>query len=150
HFFYDTPRVYFMHIGGTGKAEALAAGVKAVWAAIRGVRSAHSSPAIGFGGDTPKPGQFDAAALGKIVGVSLTDTNGVLKATINRSGTMHDVAIDGSMGLTTWAAFSGSDALASIDGDIIMTADEVQAVLHALRKGGVHIVALHSHMTGEK
>lgn len=31
HFFYDTRKVYFMHIGGQGNPETLAAGVKAVW-----------------------------------------------------------------------------------------------------------------------
>ena len=30
HFFYDTPRVYFMHIGGTGRAESLARAVRGV------------------------------------------------------------------------------------------------------------------------
>jgi len=54
------------------------------------------------------------------------------------------------MGLTTWAAFSGSDELAAVDGDFIMTADEVQPVLRALRKGNIHIVALHNHMVGEQ
>ena len=54
------------------------------------------------------------------------------------------------MGLTTWAAFSGSDELAAVDGDFIMTAGEVQAVLRALRKADIHIVALHNHMVGEQ
>jgi len=149
HFFYDSPKVYFMHIGGEGSPDALAAGVKAVWAAIRQVRSAHPTPASGFGGEMPKPGHIDANAVGKILGQKAADSNGVVKVTINRDGTMHDMPIGGSMGLTTWAAFSGSDALCAIDGDVIMTAAEVQPVLHALRKGGIHVVALHSHMTGE-
>ena len=54
------------------------------------------------------------------------------------------------MGLTTWAAFSGSDELAAVDGDFIMTAREVQPVLRALRKAGIHVVALHNHMAGEQ
>ena len=54
------------------------------------------------------------------------------------------------MGLTTWAAFSGNDALAAIDGDFMMTAEEVQPVLHALRKAGIHVVALHNHMMDER
>ncbi len=37
---------------------------------------------------------------------------------------------------------------AAMDGDFIMTADEVQPVLHALRKAGIHIIALHNHMIG--
>ena len=63
---------------------------------------------------------------------------------------MHGVKVAGSMGLTTWAAFSGSDDLAAVDGDFIMTAAEVQPVLRALRKSGIHIVALHNHMVGEQ
>jgi len=59
HFFHDTPKVYFMHIGGVGQAETLAAGVKAVWDAIRAVRNAHPQPATGFGGATPAPGHAD-------------------------------------------------------------------------------------------
>lgn len=151
HFFYDTPKVYFMHIGGEGKPESLAGGVRAVWAAIKGVRSAHPAPAAGFAGEAPKAGgRIDSEAIGKIVGQPATDTNGVARVTVNRSGSMHDVPIGGSMGLTTWAAFTGNEDLAAIDGDFIMAANEVQPVLHALRKGGIHIVALHNHMSAEK
>jgi hypothetical protein len=149
HFFHDTPKAYFMHIGGEGQAETLAAGVKAVWGAIRAVRGTHPQPARGFGGATPTPGHVDADAVSKIVGQPATDSQGVVKITIGRTGTMQGMAVGGSMGLTTWAAFSGSDALAALDGDFIMSAEEVQPVLHVLRKAGVHIVALHSHMIGE-
>ncbi len=150
HFFHDTPKVYFMHVGGEGNPEILAAGIKAVWAAIRSVRSAHPQPATGFGGATPVSGHVDAEAMSKIVGQPATDNPGcVAKITIGRSGTMQGMSVGGSMGLTTWAAFSGSDTLAAMDGDFIMTGEEVQPVLHALRKAGVHIVALHSHMIGE-
>src|SRR5207302_11268375 len=41
HFFYDEPKVYFMHLGGRGDPEKLAAGVKAVWDAIKQVRKEH-------------------------------------------------------------------------------------------------------------
>jgi hypothetical protein len=54
------------------------------------------------------------------------------------------------MGLTTWAAFMGGNAHTIVDGDFIMTAAEVQHVLRALRKAGIHIVALHNHMVGEQ
>ncbi|HSE12837.1 MAG TPA: DUF1259 domain-containing protein [Rudaea sp.] len=148
HFFHDTPKVYFMHLGGEGKPEALAAGVKSVWDAIRAVRTAHAQPATSFGDKVPAPGHVDAATISKIVGQPTVDVQGVAKITIGRSGTMQGMAVGGSMGLTTWAAFSGGDALAAMDGDFIMSADEVQPVLHALRKAGVHVVALHNHMIG--
>ncbi|MDQ6647623.1 MAG: DUF1259 domain-containing protein, partial [Pseudomonadota bacterium] len=50
------------------------------------------------------------------------------------------------MGLPTSAAFCGSDQAAVMDGDFIMTAGEVQPVLHAMRKAGIHIFALHNPM----
>jgi hypothetical protein len=63
---------------------------------------------------------------------------------------MHGVKVGGSMGLTTWAAFTGGSEHAIVDGDFIMTAAEVQPVLRALRKADIHIVALHNHMVGEQ
>lgn len=150
HFFFDEPKVFFMHIGGTGDPEKLAAGVKCVWDAIKKVRSEHPSPAVRFGGEVPKAGSIDSKAIAGILGHDGQTQDGVVKVTIGRQGEMHGVKVAGSMGLTTWAAFSGSDELAAIDGDFIMTAEEVQAVLKALRKADIHIVALHNHMVGEK
>jgi hypothetical protein len=150
HFFYDEPKVYFMHLGGRGDAEKLAAAVKGVWDAIKKVRAEHATPAPRFTGEIPKEGKIDAAAIEKILGHKSTTQDGVVKVTIDRQGAMHGVPVGGSMGLTTWAAFSGSDELAAVDGDFIMTAQEVQPVLRALRKGGIHVVALHNHMIGEQ
>ena len=150
HFFYDEPKVYFMHIGGTGDAEKLAAGVKSVWDAVKKVRQENAKPATRFAGEVPKEGKLDQAAIEKAIGHKAEAQAGVVKVTIGREGTMHGTKVAGSMGLTTWAAFSGSDELAAVDGDFIMTASEVQPVLRALRKAGIHIVALHNHMVGEE
>jgi len=150
HFFYDEPKVYFMHIGGTGEPEKLAAGVKAVWDAIKKVRADSPKPASRFPGEVPKEGTLDQGAIEKALGHKAEAQAGVVKVTIGREGSMHGVKVAGSMGLTTWAAFSGSDELAAVDGDFIMTAHEAHPVLRALRKGEVHIVALHNHMIGEQ
>jgi hypothetical protein len=149
HFFHDTPAVYFMHIGGEGSPQSLAAGVKAVWDAMRAVRAAHPQPVDGFGGAAPSIGQIDASAIEQIVGQPAPVSQGVPKVTIGRNASMHGVNIAGSMGLTTWAAFVGTDQVAVMDGDFIMAGAEVQPVLKALRMAHVHIVALHSHMIGE-
>jgi Domain of Unknown Function (DUF1259) len=150
HFFYDEPKVYFMHVGGSGEAEKLAAGVKAVWDAIKKVRAENPKPATKFAGDAPKAGTVTAAPIEKLLGQKPDVQDGVVKVTIGREGSMHGVKVAGSMGLTTWAAFSGTDELAAVDGDFIMTAAEVQPVLRALRKAGIHVVALHNHMIGEQ
>src|SRR5207249_4682741 len=91
-----------------------------------------------------------AAAIDKIVGHSSESQSGIVKVTIGREAVMHNTKFGGSMGLTTWAAFSGSDDSAAIDGDFAMTADEVQAVLQGLRRGKLNVVALHNHMVGEE
>src|SRR5205807_3962258 len=103
-----------------------------------------------FGGKVPGGGTVTAAPIQKVLGLKANSQDGVVKVAVGRAGTMHGVKVGGSMGLTTWAAFSGSDDLAAVDGDFIMTAAEVQPVLRALRKAGVHVVALHNHMVGEE
>src|SRR6266852_4114358 len=60
HFFYDEPKVYFMHIGGQGEPEKLAAGVKAVWDAIKKVRADNPKPSMRFAGGAPKAGTVAA------------------------------------------------------------------------------------------
>jgi hypothetical protein len=150
HFFHDEPKVYFMHIGGAGEPEKLAAGVKAVWDAIKKVRAAAPQPTTRFPGPAPRPGTITAAPIDQALGHKSESQGGVVKVTIGREGTMHGTKVGGSMGLTTWAAFSGSDDLAAVDGDFIMTATEVQPVLRTLRKANIHIVALHNHMAGEQ
>jgi hypothetical protein len=150
HFFYDEPKVYFMHIGGRGEPEALAAGVKAVWDAIKNVRAAHATPVIAFGAIGPQADEIESKTVEEILGHKAQTQDKVVKITIGREGTMHGVKVGGSMGLTTWMAFSGGDAHAVVDGDFIMSAAEVQPVLRALRKADIHIVALHNHMIGEQ
>jgi hypothetical protein len=150
HFFFDEPKVFFMHIGGSGEPEKLAAGVKSVWDAIKKVRAKQATPATHFDGAVPKDGTINAAELDKIFGTKSQTQDGVVKFTINRKGKMHGVEVGGSMGLTTWAAFSGSDDNAAVAGDFIMSGPEVQAVLKTLRKGNLHIVALHNHMIGDE
>jgi hypothetical protein len=150
HFFYDEPKVYFMHIGGQGEPETLAAGVKAVWDAIKKVRAASAAPAVAFEEIGPQANEIEPKMVEEILGHKAQTQDGVVKITIGREGTMHGVKVGGSMGLTTWAAFSGGNKHAVVDGDFIMTAAEVQPVLRALRKADIHIVALHNHMVGEQ
>jgi hypothetical protein len=150
HFFYDEPKVYFMHIAGTGDAEHLAAGVKAVWDAMKKVRADRPQPAESFPEEAPVPqGTVTAEGIERLLGHKSQTQNGVVKVSIERTGRMHDVQVGGAMGLSTWAAFSGSDAYAAVDGDFIMSAAEVQPVMRSLRQAGLHIVALHNHMIGE-
>lgn len=146
HFVFDDPPVYFLHIGGQGDPEALAAAVKSMWDAVKAVRARRAEPATAFPGAPPAAGSLDADRIGEILGHEALRQGDVVKVTIPREGRAHGVSVGGSMGLATWAAFSGSDSHASVDGDVILTAEEVQSVIRALRAANIHVVALHNHM----
>ena len=150
HFFYESPRVMYMHIGGSGSAEQLAPAVKKVLDAVKSVRAAAPVPPNRFAGDpVSEVSAISAAALDAIFGVKGETNNGMYKATIGREATMHGAKAGKQMGVNTWAAFAGTDSNALVDGDFAMTTDELQPVLKALRKAGINIVAIHNHMTHE-
>ena len=149
HFLLDEPKVYFMHIGGNGCPDKLAQGVKAVWDAVKKVRADNAQPANRFDDRVPEYGELDTEKLARIIGTAGTVEDQVFKVTIGRDAEMHGMKFGGGMGLTTWAAFAGTNELAVVDGDFAMTASEVQSVLRALRQANIRIVALHNHMVGE-
>lgn len=151
HFVFDRPPAYFIHIGGhAGDAAVLAAGVRAMWDAIRHVRAEKEVPADRSSSKLPElTGKHDVRALESILDAKGSLNGQVLKFTFERTARMRGVEFGSSMGLSTWAAFSGNAGHAVVDGDFAMTRSEVQPVMHALRDAGIHIVALHNHMVGE-
>ena len=151
HFFYEQPRVMYMHIGGTGQVGHLASAVKKVIDAQRAVRNTSSEPARAFpGGTVPTTNAITPGPLDEIIGSKGETNNGMYKATIGRTAKHHGARVGKQMGVNTWAAFAGTDDLASVDGDFAMLEQELQPVLKALRKAGIHVVAIHNHMTHEE
>lgn len=150
HFFFDEPKVYFMHIGGMGTEEELAQGVKKVYDKIAEIRKAHPEPNRRFLMEIGNTNSITPEPLEKILGHQGTAKDGMVKFVIGRTATMHGTKVGKEMGVNTWAAFAGTDEQAVVDGDFAMLKDEVQPVLKAMRKGGINIVALHNHMTHDQ
>ncbi len=151
HFFFDQPKVYFMHIGGEGSLEQLAGGVKKVMDAVKAVRAAAPEPATGF---AHKPfadkSAITPAALDAVFATKGLANDGMYKAVFGRTTKMPCDCIAGKeLGINTWAAFYGTDDNAYVDGDFAVVEGELQTVLKSLRKGGINIVAIHSHMENE-
>jgi hypothetical protein len=151
HFFYDEPRVYFMHIGGEGDSATLAGGVHAMVDALKAVRAAAPTPAKSFGlPPLPAENKITAAPLEKILGAKLQANNGMAKAVIGRTVMMGCGCEAGAdMGVNTWAVFAGADDNAVVDGDFVVAEAELQPVLKSLTGSAINVVAIHSHMTGE-
>jgi Domain of Unknown Function (DUF1259) len=148
HFFWDAPKVMFMHIGGMGAQDALATGVGKVFAKIK--------ETSGGAGEVPKAdieptkSTLTTAKIDAAIGQKGDLGNGVYKITIGRTTRMHGHEVGKTMGVNTWAAFAGSDDRALVDGDFAMLEPELQAVLKVLRHAGINIVAIHQHMAGEQ
>ena len=144
HFFWDSPKVMFMHISGRGDETKLAAAVGKVFSALKEKGNAPTAD-IDPGKSTLDPAKLDA-----VFGKKGEFKNGVYKATWGRTTKVHGMTMGNTMGVNTWAALAGSDDKAVIDGDFAMLESELQGVLKTLRHAGINIVAIHSHMSGEQ
>jgi hypothetical protein len=151
HFFFDHPKVYFMHIEGEGAVDKLAGAVRKVYDAAKQIRAASPNPKDSFGvAPLPEKSSITAAPLNEIFGAQGESKEGMVKFTFGRPATMHGVKIDNAMGVNTWAAFAGSDDNAVVDGDFAVTEDELQPTARSLLKEKINIVAIHQHMTHEQ
>ncbi|MEN3370167.1 MAG: hypothetical protein V7609_2310 [Verrucomicrobiota bacterium] len=156
HFFFDEPKVYFMHISGDGSVEKLAGGVKKVYDTIKAIRAANAKPANKFGQSEnekksmPEKSSIRPGPLNEIFAIPGDVKDGMVKFTIGRKSQMSGMEIGKEIGVNTWAAFAGTDDNAVVDGDFAVTEDELQPVLKSLRAANINIVAIHQHMTHEQ
>jgi len=150
HFFFESPRVFYMHVHGHGTPADLARMVKPAIDLIGKGSPQHQSSVSG-GKANIVAGSIDTAKIAKLVGHEGEQSGQVYKITVGRDD-LHlkemGATINARMGLNTWAAFYGSDSNAEVAGDVAMLADEVTPVLKALRANGLNVVAIHNHMIG--
>lgn len=150
HFFWDEPKIYYMHVHGMGTPEELARKVKP---AVDLIGHADAAASKHEGASDIQGGTLDTKALDAIVGASGDQNGQVYKYTIGREDLKlkeMGATINARMGLNTWAAFYGTMENAVVAGDVAMLENEVTPVLKALRANNLDVVAIHHHMTGSK
>jgi hypothetical protein len=150
HFFWDEPRMYYMHVHGHGTTADLAQKLKPALALIGKSAGSPSAPTAAA---APAPGALNTAKLVAIVGVPGEQGGAVYKFTLPRTDVKiveMGASINARMGLNTWAALTGTNDKAAIAGDVAMLESEVTPVLKALRKNGLDVVAIHHHMTADR
>jgi hypothetical protein len=152
HFFFDDPKVYFMHIGGEGSVDQLSKGVKAALSKQKEIRAAQPQPTRVFGkAFAPAENKITGARIDEILGTKGQANNGMFKVVVGREVKMPcGCSMTKEMGVNTWAAFAGTDDNAAVDGDFAVLEDELQPVLKSLRAENINIVAIHHHMTHEE
>jgi len=149
HFFWDEPRVFYMHVHAMGQAADLAKRVKPGLDLIGHVHAPSDSRNSAAASGSP----LDTAKIAKIVGHEGEQSGAVYKITVGRddlSMKEHGAVINARMGLNTWAAFVGTQEHAAVAGDVAMLEGEVTPVLKALRKNDIDVVAIHHHMTEDR
>jgi hypothetical protein len=123
HFFFDEPKVYFMHLGGEGKAEELAAGVRKALDKVAEIRAAAPEPKKSArAAALPAANSIDGTAIEGVLGVKGQAKDGMYKVVLGRPAqSACGCAVGKEMGVNTWAAFAGS-AEHAVDGDFVTSA----------------------------
>jgi hypothetical protein len=147
HFFWDTPKIMFMHVGGMGEEKVLAGAIGKVFARLK--ETAGGKGEVLKADIDPAKTALGPEKIEAVLGYKGELKDGVYKVVIGRTTKMGGHTVGKQMGVNTWAAFAGSDDNAVVDGDFAMLESELQSVLKALRAGGIGVVAIHNHMTGE-
>jgi hypothetical protein len=150
HFFYEEPRVFYMHLHGMGTAEELARKFAATISRSKLLPA--NQPAQTAGTSATGKEIFDLPALDTIVKNTGAVNGPTYKYTVGRDDLTimaMGAEMTPSIGLNSWASFAGSRDQAHIAGDIAMLEQEVNPVINTLRKHNLEVVALHHHMLGE-
>ncbi len=156
HFFWENPRIFYMHVHGHGKAAELAQQLKPALDLIGHTRATPPTELSPTGRTSGKEvevveGKLGVEELEKTIGHKPEQNGAVTKFTIGRDDLKireMGALLNSRMGLNTWAAFVGTDQNAAVAGDIAMLESEVNPVLKALRQHNLDVVAIHQHMFG--
>jgi Domain of Unknown Function (DUF1259) len=149
HVLRANPATYYMHIGGHGDPVKLATAIRAGLAASKTPLTPPAPPASQPAID------LDTAQLDQIIGAKGQANGGVYQFGVPRrdpvseSGTQLMPA--GPLGVATAIGFQPTGGgKAAITGDFVLTGDEVNPVIAALRSNGIEVTAVHSHMLDEQ
>jgi Domain of Unknown Function (DUF1259) len=135
--------VFYMHVGGHGDAVKLAETLHAALALSKTPLSAPPSAS------TSAPLELDTTALDKALGFKGTPNGGVYQFSIPRAEAISEagMAVPASMGTAIAINFEPTGGgKAAVTGDFVLLGSEVNPVLKALRRHGIEVTALHSHM----
>ena len=148
HILRASPATFYMHVGGHGDPEKMAAVIRS---ALSGSSTPLDAPATTAG---PAPAvDLDTAKLDEIMGVKGTASGGVYQFAVPRrepameSGMQVNTPLGGANAINFQPTGNGK---AAITGDFLVTGNEVNPLIRALRAGAIEVTAIHSHMLDEQ
>lgn len=149
HLLRASPATFYMHVAGHGDPAKLAS-------AIHDALAESKTPLTVAAPASPPPAiDLDTAKLDQIIGVKGQGNGGVYQFNVKRRDPIKqdDMLLTpvGAMGVATGINFQPTGAgKAAVTGDFVLTSDEVNPVIVALRTHGIEVTALHSHMLDEQ
>ena len=149
HVLRGSPATFYMHIGGHGDPVKLATAIRTALAESKTPLTPPAAPA------SPPAVDLDTAQLDAIIGAKGQNNGGVYAFGVPRRDPISENGMQikpvGPMGVATAINFQPTGGgKAAITGDFVLTGDEVQPVIKALRDNGIEVTAIHSHMLTEQ
>jgi len=148
HILRASPATFYMHVGGHGDPEKMAGVIRS---ALSANHTPFDQPATSAG---PAPGvDLDTAQLDQIMGVKGAATGGVYQFAVPRRNpaTEMDMQVNTALGGANAINFQPTgNGKAAITGDFLVTGNEVNPLIRALRAGDIEVTAIHSHMLDEQ
>jgi hypothetical protein len=146
HLLGESPAIWWTHIKGTGDPVEMAETVNAALQLT-------GTPLSESGDSGSEDLGFDTDQLDEVIGHTGKTEGGIYKYSIGRaeSVTMDGIELNPPMGVATMINFQPTgEGQAAINGDFVMTEEEVNPVVEALRENGIEVVALHNHTLNEE
>jgi hypothetical protein len=149
HILRASPATFYMHVGGRGDPEKMAAAIHE--ALVTASKTPFDTPPA-----SPPPAQpidLDTAKLDSIMMAKGAANGGVYQFNIPRREPAKE---DGMPVVTAMGGANGinfqptGDGKAAITGVFLVTGDEVNPLIRALRAGDIEVTAIHSHMLDEQ
>ncbi len=148
HILRASPATFYMHVGGHGDPEKMATVIRSALAAS----STPFDPPATTAGPAPSV-DLETAKLDEIMGVKGTANGGVYQFAVPRRDPVMEsgMQVSGPLGGSNAINFQPTgNGKAAITGDFLVTGNEVNPLIRALRAGDIEVTAIHSHMLDEQ
>lgn len=144
HFFYDHPKIYFMHLEIEGILHTVAQSINILFETLKATYKKNNKDVF------PTKHHINKKSIEDIIPIKGIEKNGMYKIIVGREIQAGcGCYIGKNMGINTWIAFGGTEQNAIINGDFCVRQEELQKVLISLRNADIDVVAIHNHMINE-
>ncbi len=144
---FDQPRVLTMNLSGTGSFDKLASGIRKCLDSISAAGAGKTGAAVRS--EFPATSTIEGGPIDTILSMKGTLTNGIYRAAIGQITVLNNTPFGKEMGAVTSVVFSGTNQNAMVQGEIVVTVDQLQGVLKALRSKRLDLISIRNHTIAE-